>query len=452
MKTAKSKEASKRRSPGGIGITQRGDKYEATYNIPKNQLPAGSPRKRITAQGDSERAATFALIEKLQLSAFTPQAPTEFNTAQEEAMRKRFGADGVLEKGEYQQPTRGDRGPTLAEWVEEWKIDWIKDNLEESTKRIYFGHINTYILPLIGHYHLNELSALVLKREWWNVITGLRKKDKSGDLTEEPLLGPSARANVYKTLRMLLVTAYHKHRTRVALSETLMPMPKHSRPETTLEVKAASQKLRKIFLDEPNKDDPRWSLFALSLIGLRQGERLAIRVSDIDLSDKEDPVLYIHQQLSYEKERGGSYLKNITKNGEPRALPLWGVFLEAVEKQLVLRKKWAKQKDWDPDPKFADLLYLQPGGKLWTRRQDNDAWHEFVGPGIRGHLARHATGHILAQEGIGLETAKLLLGHKSDVYAYYYRSPSTRAAGRELNAIQPRTAPRRDGRLYMVEK
>ena len=175
-------------------------------------------------------------------------------------------------------------------------------------------------------------------------------------------------------------------------------------------------------------------------------------MSDVDLSDKDNPVLYIYQQLDFLKERGGWYLKDTTKNGEPRTLPLWGVFLEAVEKQLALRKKWAKSKDWKPDPQFADLLYLQPGGKLWTRRQDTPTWHEFVGPGIRGHLARHATGHILAEEGIGLETAKLLLGHMSDVYANYYRSPSARVAARELKSIQPRTAPRKDRRLYMVEQ
>ena len=447
MSTKKITEPSKRRSPGGIGITKRADKYEATYSIPRSQLPEGSPRRRITAWGESERAATAALMEKLQ-------APAILSKKQEEEMRKQFGRDGVLEAGEYQEPDRGDEGPTLAQWVEEWKVDYIHDDLEESTKKIYFHHLNTYILPFIGERHLNDLSAKVLKREWWDVITQMRKVDKNGEPTERPLLGPSARANVYKTLRQVLITAYHKHRTRVALSPRLIPIPKTSRPESDQEVKIAADKLRKIFIDEPDKEDPRWSLFALSLMGLRQGERLAIRVSDIDLSDSEDPVIYIHRQLDFLKERGGWYLKDVTKNGEPRAVPLWGVFLEAVEKQLALRKKWSKRKDWNPKPQFADLLYLQPGGKLWTRRQDTPAWHEFVGKGIRGHLARHATGYILAEEGIGLESAKLLLGHKSDVYAYYYRIASTREAGRELRTIKPRTpkvAARKSNRLYMVK-
>jgi integrase len=447
MTTTKSKETSKRRSPGGIGITKRGDKYEATYNIPKSQLPSGSPRKRITVQGETEAAATAALLEKLQ-------APALLSKKQEEEMRKRLGSDGILREGEYQKSDQSHKGPTLAQWVEEWTTDYIHEDLQESTKKIYFGHINTYILPYVGKRYINDLTTKVLKREWWNPITQLKKIDKDGELTDEPLLGPSVRANIYKTMRMLLITAYHKHGTNVSLSTLLMPIPRTSRPESDQEVKVAAEKLRKLFIDEPNKEDPRWSLFALSLLGLRQGERLAIRVSDIDLSDEDDPVIYIHQQLDFLKERGGWYLKDVTKNGEPRAIPLWGIFLEAVEKQLELRKEWAKSKEWKPEPLFADLLFLQPGGKLWTRRQDTPAWHEYVGPGIRGHLARHITGHILAEEGIGLESAKLLLGHKSDVYAYYYRIASTREAGRELRAIQPRApkpVKKKTGRLYMIK-
>lgn len=437
MSTNESNSENKRRSPGGIGITRRGDKYEATYSIPKSQLPPSSARKRITAWGDSERRATVALMEKLQASSVALAQPMNPSAEQEEELRKILGSDGVLKEGEYIERPRMDLGPTLRQWVEEWEENWMKSSIQESTRNIYFGHINTYILPLIGHRHLQELSAKVLKKEWWDVI-GQMRKEKDGVLTDEPLLGNSALANIYKTLRMLLVTAHHKHDTRVSLTESLIEMPKHARPESDREVKKAAAKLREIFIDNPDRDDPRWSLFALSLIGLRQGERLAISVGDIDLSDKEDPVIYINNQLAFLTSEGGWYLKDATKNGEPRAVPLWGVFLEAVEAQLAWRKKWERQRDWNPEPAFADLLFLQPGGKLWTRRQDTPAWHEFVGPGIRGHLARHVTGHILAEEGIGIESAKLLLGHKSDVYAHYYRIASTREAGRELRNIVPR--------------
>ena len=175
MSATKSKNEAKRRSPGGIGITKRGDKFEATYNIPKEQLPEGSPRKRITAWGESEISAIAALMKKRQLSTTTPPPPEEPNAEQEGEMDRRLGSDGVLAEGEYyKHPTR-QKTPTLAEWVEEWKIDWIDDNLQESTRKVYFGHIENYILPYIGQYPLNDLTPKVLKRQWLAPITALRK-------------------------------------------------------------------------------------------------------------------------------------------------------------------------------------------------------------------------------------------------------------------------------------
>ena len=274
-------------------------------------------------------------------------------------------------------------------------------------------------------------------------------------VSDEPLLGESALANVHKTLRKLLITAYHKHGTHVSLSQTLFPMPPQERPESDSEVIEKTAKLRKLIMDEPDKENPFWSLFALSLVGLRQAERLGICLSDIDLSDGENPVIYIKHQLAFSTSQGGWYLKTTTKNHRIRPVPLWGVFLEAVEKQLALRKQWQEQEDWNPDPKFADLLFLQPGGKLWTRRQDTPAWKEFAGADIRGHLARHATAHILAEQGISSETAGLLLGHMSDAYRQYYRSGSFRGAGNELREADAKAkaqAPKRKSRrLYMVD-
>ena len=113
MSTKKSAEKEKRRSPGGIGITRRAGKFEATYSIPRSELPEGSPRKRITAWGDSEASAIAALMKKRQLSTSTPPPPEEPNAEQEGEMDRRLGADGVLEKGEYyKHPTR-QKTPTL---------------------------------------------------------------------------------------------------------------------------------------------------------------------------------------------------------------------------------------------------------------------------------------------------------------------------------------------------
>ena len=426
----------KRRPPGGISITRRGDKYEATHNVPKAQLPPGSPRKRITAWGDSETSATKALLMKLKEASLLPPAAKTKLENQRKNLKPTFVGDSEHSRHSHRFWFEDQHlGPTLESWAREWERVWMKDSLDESTKQIYIGHVNTHILPYLGKYHLNELSAKVLKEQWWDKIAALRKLDADGVPTTAPLLGDSARANIYKTLRMMLGISMHKHGTRMSLTEKLIELPKAKRPESDAQIVRAAGHLRQKFIDNPDKGDERWSLFALTLLGLRQAERLGICLSDIDL-DEDDPTITIHQQLAFLKSEGGWYLKPTTKNKQSRVVPLWGIFLEAVNKQIEWREQWASQPDWNPDPEFADLLYLQPGGKLWTRRQDTPEWHGYVGSGIRGHLARHITGYLLAEEGVSVATAGVLLGHKSEIYIKYYRQNEEKIQRRKLRQIE----------------
>ena len=417
----------KRRPRGGIGITKRGNKYEGTYRIPKDQWREGES-KTVSAWGDSEREAEAGVLAKL--SGANKPAPQIATQAQEQEVRTWLGADGKDIKGTRQPKQGGQTGTTLNQWAEEWLTTWLS-GVQESTRDTYVGHLRHYILPYIGEYELNDLSAKVLKTKWWDPIGALRKS-RAGVLTDEPMLGDSARGNVYRTLRMVITTAHYKLGTRVSLTEKLIPIPEVSRPESDREVKRIAKMLREKLLDNPDRTNELWPMFALTLLGLRQSERLGIRVSDVDLTDPDDLVILVHGQLDFRKDKGGWYWKDTTKNGEARSVPLWGVFLEAVQQQLAMRKKWEQTQQWNPDPKFADLLFLRPDGSLWTRRQDTPAWKAYVGEDIRGHAARHATGYILAEDGISVETAKMLLGHKSDVFAYYYRIASTKQASAEL--------------------
>ena len=428
----------KRRPKGGIGITKRGDKYEATFTVPKEQLEPGKARQRITAWGETEIAATAALIEKLRGTKLAPELPGKTTAADEKEVRNWLGPDGKDVKGPKPAAIKGDKGPLMSDWAEEWQKRWMSERLQDSTKNIYRGHIETYIVPYLGKYYMNELSANVLLDKWWKPLGELRKV-KNGVITDEPLLGNSVKANIYKTLRMLITTCHHKYQTRVALTSKLIEMPETDRPESDREVRAAAKRLQEIFIDNPNKEDPRWSLFMLALLGVRQSERLAIRVQDVELHNEEmGPTLIIQQQLDFDKDRGGWVIKGRTKNGQTRELPLVGIYLEAVMKQLEWRKEWAARPDWNPEPDFEDFLFLQPGGKLWTRRQDTPAWHDFVGEGIRGHLARHVAGHMLAVQGIPMGTAMELLGHSSEALAHYYRVSSAIAVRRDLERGQAR--------------
>jgi hypothetical protein len=390
----------KKSQRGGIGFTRRGDKIEATYNVPASQLPEGSKRKRITAQGDTQMEAQQRLLTKL---------------AQEKISAPK---------------TENDSGPTISEWIDEYVEDYLRYRVQESTLNLYLGHFEHYIKPYVGEFPLETITINDLKVHWWDKITALKKLDSAGKETDKPQLGSFALGNVYKTIKMLFDAGGDKYQMRMTVSRKFFSVPDASRPESDRDVKAAAEKLEKLFFEEMDRDDPLWSHFMFVLLGLRQAERLGLQVNSVVVDDDE-PRLEIYQQLDYSNSQGGWYLKNTTKNGQPREVPLFGDFLEAAQRRIELRNTWSKSPDWNPDPKFADLLFLGEGGKLITRRQDTPMWHS-LGLDMRGHLARHITGHILAKREISPETAKKILGHESDAYMHYYRMVSNEMASQEL--------------------
>lgn len=390
-----------RRERGGIGITQRGDRYEATYNVPKAELPEGSKRVRITAHGSSEREAQRKLLAKLNERKVEHQA----------------------------RITQIHATITLGEWLDEWLEDYVRYNVQESTLQTYIGHIENHIKPYIGHLHLEKMSSREVKVLWWDKIQD-QKKTVKGELTDQPMLGPSALHNVARTLRMALNAASDKYDIKNRFTGRLFKLKRPNQPESTTDVTEAVQKIVRVFFHELPRDDPRWARYMLALLGLRQAERLGLDTNSVVISDKGSKLL-VYNQLAFLTSRGGWFLKDSTKNGYPREIPLFGDFLEAVKIQLERREHLSKQPDWNPDPKFKDLLFLQPGGKLLTRKKDNEDWHS-LGLDLRGHAARHATAQILADQNITPTTAKVILGHKSDVLQAYYGRLSTNAANREL--------------------
>lgn len=392
---------SEKTTRGGIGFTRRGDRIEATYNVPASELPEGAKRKRITAHGNTEQEAQKNLLAKLANTAYSAPEP--------------------VSTGEY----------TISEWLDEWVEDYLRYRVQESTLNVYLGHIENYIKPYVGHFGLESITIKDLKRFWWDRITELKKRDSAGNDSDQPLLGAFTLNNVYKTLKMAFDAASDKYEIRITVSNRFFPTPKTKRPESDREVADAADKLSKLVYEEMDRDDPIWSHFMFVLLGLRQAERLGLPLKSVVLDDGE-PRLEIYQQLDFSQSKGGWYLKDTTKNGQPREVPLWGEFLEAAKRRLALRGEWSKRPDWNPDPKFADLLFLGEGGKLITRRQDTPMWHS-LGLEMRGHLARHITGHLLAKNQVSEETAKKILGHQSDAYMHYYRVISSEMAGRELS-------------------
>jgi len=163
---------------------------------------------------------------------------------------------------------------------------------------------------------------------------------------------------------------------------------------------------------EHNLDQAEVSLF-LGLTGLRWGEMVALRVRDVQ--EIPYPALRVSRSGP-----DGHAIRNRTKGGEPRSVPLAHELLPIVEKRLVGKL---------PDA----LVFTAPEGG----RMNGNNWRRAIrwsttGSGRRIHGLRHTAASLWISAGIGAKTVQTWLGHASmtltvDLYGHFMGDDASRA-------------------------
>lgn len=156
-------------------------------------------------------------------------------------------------------------GLTLAEFVEEWRGD-VAVNLKSSTVRAAESHLRAHIIPKLGSLHLTEITAKTVQ----GFVAYLASGGRSRKTVE----------NVLLTLSSLLRTArawgYACGDFRFA--------------DLTLPREGVRQEPRSFTDDEVQRiiagaSEPLSTIVAVTVVlGLRIGETLALRKSDVDFA------------------------------------------------------------------------------------------------------------------------------------------------------------------------
>lgn len=168
---------------------------------------------------------------------------------------------------------------TVAEWISEW-LDIVVVEAKPRTWHTYESLMRTHVTPAIGHIALTKLSDRDVNAMLKQVATG-----SSGMVAD----------NVRRTLRACLNRAVAAH--RIATN----PVVRSSKPLVTTDTPEAltleqTRKLLAVARTEPDYY-ARWLLGILC--GVRQGEVLAIRWTDIDLAEGSIKVARQVQRLTW---------------------------------------------------------------------------------------------------------------------------------------------------------
>jgi integrase len=298
--------------------------------------------------------------------------------------------------GELRTRTGEAYGTTVAAYLEQW-LSW-KRGLRDSTRLSYRTHLDHYLIPALGQYRLADLERRpeLIEQMFSSLGTGVSGKP----------LSPSSVRRVYSTLRSALNSAVkrrmlgHNPALSVELPETRLYRPV---------VWDAQQVSR--FLDAI-QGHRLFALFALVVLtGLRRGEALGLRWSDVDLDegviDVRQPVVAVGREVRIGPPK--------TKAGERTVTLSEGTV-------AILREHQARQRRdrlaWGEAWQDTGLVFTYEDGRML--RPDN-VTHLFrrlakeAGlPLIRLHNLRHTSASLALAAGVPMKAVSARLGHSSE--------------------------------------
>jgi integrase len=316
---------------------------------------------------------------------------TVYGRSHQEVVDKLTEELAKQKRGEQPRPGRRTVGEFMQSWLK--RVDVKPRTLEH-----YELVVRKHIVPFIGSKTLAKLTAN-------DVELLLTNRRKAG-------LSPRSVHHVRAVLRNAL---------RKAVRDRLVPFNVASMADAPkvpmIEMKTFTPEQVRVFLDAV-RGRRLEALYVTTLaVGLRQGEGLGLRWSDIDL---EAGTLRVSRALQWIRPQGQAsavpMLVEPKSRTSRRGVDLPAVALEAmrahrmrwIDERLHLGDKWLNQ--WD-------LVFVGPMGEPLHPKT---LWRDYRGvlksaglPLIRYHDLRHSCASLLLLHGVPARMVQEILGHSS---------------------------------------
>ena len=237
----------------------------------------------------------------------------------------------------------GTEGETLSQFLEQVWLPSKLGRIEVGTYDQYHWAVRLHIVPLIGAVRMRDLTPEVLDR-WVTDLVAVGDRGK-------PRLGSTSARTVRKVLSMALGEAVERGRLpRNPVQRTQPPRAERGRKKLGWTLEEAHKFLEQVSTHRLS------AAFMLSLVtGLRRGELLALRWSDLDLPGRQ---LEVVQQLAVERGRPG--LKQLKTESSDRVVTFGDRTAAVLEQHRVTqdKEKALVGADWA----HPDLVFTTPAG------------------------------------------------------------------------------------------
>ncbi|CAH1230743.1 Transposase from transposon Tn916 [Paenibacillus allorhizoplanae] len=324
-----------------------------------------------------------------------------------EAKKARAVLIADLSKDIYIEPNKMPFGVYFDTWLS------ARANIAHSTRKMYESYFRTHIDPLIGDVPLSKLTVTHIDK----LIASLREKE----------LGDEMVKRIYATVNASLNAAEKKDLVAKNVASKIEKPTVERKERLVWDIDT----VREFF--QATKDESRYWIAAYLAVmtGMRQGEILAIRWSDIDL---EKGIIQVRRNL----------IKNLTifsglkTEKSRRTITISQQVIAILEEQK--QKNELEKQNPKVDYQDNNLVVCSSRGTPATATKVIHAWKTMQtkhkpanAPTITFHDLRHTHASIMLKQGVHPKVISERLGHSTititlDTYSHLLPNMQEEAA------------------------
>lgn len=297
---------------------------------------------------------------------------------------------------------------TVKEYLESWFKTYVEPNLSPTTVQGYKVNIFHHMIPYIGGIQLQQLKAVNIQ-EMYNTL-----KEK-GRIDGKKGLSSTSIRYVHRVLREALQHAVQQQLLpRNIADDITLPQAKKYKPKVYKPEEIAT------LLQCVKNTEYETAIHLAALLGLRRGEVLGLKWSDVDFKNKS---ITIQRQLLPTTK--GIIFKDPKTEDSIRTIALSERLVDILKKEKIKQKKQKLLlgKDYHDN----DLICCKDNGEMFHPSSFSHDFAKILKQNnmehIRFHDLRHSAATNMLNANIPIKLASNILGHSSvtitmDIYSH----------------------------------